>query len=172
MQSAKNVAGTDAGLFAFGDIYVYPVLREIGVERRRGHGDFGTFQQLCDEVLGNLIEIIERAACFILQVQFETVTYAITGNHRRSETEYASVFHLCGELHVESPDYRVGIHAFTSTFVPRFEFTDKRSVGITLSAEEAEPDNLGTTLHGRMRAEDLIDLHHDLFGAFLRSTGL
>ena len=82
--------------------------------------------------------MIQRTTGLVLQVQLETITDTVPRNHRRSKTQYTGILYFRSELHIKSPDYRIGIHTFSGTFVPIFQFHDKRAIGIPLSTDKTE----------------------------------
>ena len=168
MQGGEQRLRTQAGLFTFGYVDIDHILRVERVERAVGHCDLRTLVQLADELLRDVEERVDVAARFVLQVHFETVRGAVTRDHRRSEDKYLGVFDQVARLHGQHTHDRIDV-LFLGTFFPRLEFTDKRTVGATLSGHETVSGDFGTAFQTRGGCEQTVYPSHGGLCLFQRS---
>ena len=140
----------------------HQILRIFGVESRVGARHFRTLVQTVDHLPRVFLQIVDRAAFLVLNIDFKTAADAVARNHRLSEGADRSVGDMVGQTIDFFDDSRYAVFVALA-FVPGTQTDDELSVRRAFARREAVTDYFRVNLDFRNFFQFLFHFLHHFF---------
>ena len=160
-QRVDDILRGYAGTLTLSLVYVDPVLREFGTERRVCHLYLRPLVKLCQEIVGYLTQGINALAAAVLYVKLKTVTCTVARYHRRREHEYGCVLDVCSAA-VDFVAYGINTAFVALAFVPVLQLDDEHTVRRAAARTHAEAGYFVEVLYLRYVFQLFLHLSHNL----------